>query len=559
MRRPLIWASLAAAMSTALSQAGGPTVILYVDDDAPEGGDGYSWQTAYRDLQDALDAARCLDPVEIRVAGGVYVPSGYEDEPRERFLVDALRGGCGVRLNPPGPSGQFDSTGPQFYADESVGGYPNLSSVVFSIRGAFAGLSRPDTPDLQDPEQFVTVLSGDRNGDDQPDFENRWDNCRRVLEIHSSLGEDTLLVEHCEIRGAWSRSWHDQSGGGVYISSSSGAVSLNHCRITDNQVDLSGGGAQVVAGRLTQFYRCEFTHNEARYGGALLTQSYTIIDRCVFSRNEADESGGAISNLDGAYCVKSIFADNSASNGGAIDGEASAHSCLFLGNQANQGGAVWGPRGQFFSCTFIQSNAPHTDLSIDEWAGFRNCIIVTNSSASMVRAAGISFMNSMIDNVLTAFETDDGQVDWEGSFVAPPRFLDPLGPDGNAATWQDNDYRPGPGSAALDAATRDHRCYNSFDAASRPRYIDAYNYADLGESCHFDRPIMDLGPYEASADTPRFCNADWNGDEVADFQDALAYLADFDAPHPGADLNSDSLWDFFDLQLFLRDYAAGCP
>ena len=42
------------SMATALSALAGPDTIIYVDDDAPPGGDGRSWETAYRYLQDAL-------------------------------------------------------------------------------------------------------------------------------------------------------------------------------------------------------------------------------------------------------------------------------------------------------------------------------------------------------------------------------------------------------------------------------------------------------------------------------------------------------------------------
>src|SRR5438477_11009484 len=49
--------------------------ILYVDDDAPAGGDGLQWASAFHFLQDALDAARRMPAIkEIRVAQGTYLP-----------------------------------------------------------------------------------------------------------------------------------------------------------------------------------------------------------------------------------------------------------------------------------------------------------------------------------------------------------------------------------------------------------------------------------------------------------------------------------------------------
>ncbi|MCP4452586.1 MAG: hypothetical protein GY809_14085, partial [Planctomycetes bacterium] len=63
--------------------------VIYVDDDAPLNGDGVSWDTAYRYLQDALvrssvfaeasegshaEGAETAGKIEIRVAQGVYLP-----------------------------------------------------------------------------------------------------------------------------------------------------------------------------------------------------------------------------------------------------------------------------------------------------------------------------------------------------------------------------------------------------------------------------------------------------------------------------------------------------
>ena len=64
-------------VSSAEAQGG---TVFYVDDDAPPGGDGQSWDTAYGFLQDALTPP-ALPGDEIRVAQGVYKPDRSEANP----------------------------------------------------------------------------------------------------------------------------------------------------------------------------------------------------------------------------------------------------------------------------------------------------------------------------------------------------------------------------------------------------------------------------------------------------------------------------------------------
>ncbi len=66
------------------SAAGGQTV-LFVDDSAPRGGDGSSWDMACRFLQDGLAAAAgAMPPVEVRVAQGTYKPDRTKPTPTAR-------------------------------------------------------------------------------------------------------------------------------------------------------------------------------------------------------------------------------------------------------------------------------------------------------------------------------------------------------------------------------------------------------------------------------------------------------------------------------------------
>ncbi|MEL6796567.1 MAG: hypothetical protein AAFO89_07050, partial [Planctomycetota bacterium] len=104
-----------AAMLFALGATAQNDGIVYVDDDAAPGGNGESWNTAYRFLQDALypsdDVAELV--AEIRVAGGVYLPDRSELSPN----------GTGARTA-------------SFVLPDGV-----------SILGGFAGLADPANPD----------------------------------------------------------------------------------------------------------------------------------------------------------------------------------------------------------------------------------------------------------------------------------------------------------------------------------------------------------------------------------------------------------------------------
>ena len=63
--------------------------VVFVDDDASPGGDGTSWDSAYRFLQDALTRAASEDVSEIRVGPGVHRPDRSEASP----------GGTGARAD----------------------------------------------------------------------------------------------------------------------------------------------------------------------------------------------------------------------------------------------------------------------------------------------------------------------------------------------------------------------------------------------------------------------------------------------------------------------------
>ena len=121
-----VTALLSAAAVTADVDAG---ETIYVDASAPAGGDGESWNSAFRFLTDAL--AEAGDPGtanELRIAQGVYLPDQSESNPN----------GTGIR------SARFQ-----------------MSNSV-TLRGGYAGLQGSD-PYERNIEVYETILAGDLN------------------------------------------------------------------------------------------------------------------------------------------------------------------------------------------------------------------------------------------------------------------------------------------------------------------------------------------------------------------------------------------------------------
>ena len=139
-----------------------PGVIIYVDNDAIGANDGSSWADAYNYLQDALaDTNSAAKPVEIRVAQGIYKPD--------------LGGGNTL--------GDREAT---FQLFNGV-----------TIKGGFAGFGEPN-PDVWDTEAYETILSGDLEGDDGPDFSHYGDNSCHV--VTGSYTDRTAVLDGFTIK-----------------------------------------------------------------------------------------------------------------------------------------------------------------------------------------------------------------------------------------------------------------------------------------------------------------------------------------------------------------------
>lgn len=238
---------------------------LYVDDDAAGANDGTSWDNAYTFLQEALGDARLAEkPVEIRVAQGVYRPNG------------------GLMAIP-----EFDWRTTAFELINDV-----------TLKGGYAGLGEAD-PNARDIGLYETILSGDLDGDDGPNFANNSDNSYHV--VTGSDTDETAMLDGFTITAGNSdieEPSHYSHGGGLY--NDSGNPTVMNCLFTKNRGCL-GGGMYNNESRPVLTH-CVFSGNVAIYegGGIYNSESSVVLNNCTLVGNSAMDVGGVCNSLEGS-------------------------------------------------------------------------------------------------------------------------------------------------------------------------------------------------------------------------------------------------------------------
>lgn len=279
--------------------------VIYVDQDAARDGDGTSWEDAFTHLQTALSAAAYGD--EIWVAEGIYTPTLEFSPGDPRSASFQLKNGVALY-------GGFD---------------PTVGDIAW---------------DHRDWDANPTILSGDLNGDDGPDFENNGENSYHVF-YHpdgTNLDDAAILDGFAIIGGNAEGDWPSSHGGGMYNEGSSPI--LANCAFSGNSA--YWGGGMVNSDSSPTLTNCNFVGNFAHNMGGGMDNSFsspTLIN-CTFTDNSATTGGGLANGYSDTTLINVTFAGNSAVSGGGMDNHDASPkivNCAFVGNSAVTGGGMY--------------------------------------------------------------------------------------------------------------------------------------------------------------------------------------------------------------------------
>jgi hypothetical protein len=312
----------------------------------------------------------------------------------------------------------------------------------------------------------------------------------------------------------------DGGGGGLYACH--GTIQ-NNTIVGNRTSDGEGGGLYGCSGTIRGN---TITENSAGswygHGGGLDSCSGTICGNTI-SRNTAYMQAGGLGNC-GGMISNNIIAGNTASGsvtatgGGLYFCHGAILNNLIVGNRSgDQGGGLEECHGTIQNNTIFGNSASRLGGGLCQcWGSVRNCIVWANT-------AGMS-ADQILECNTPSFCCISGPVPGKSNINPKdgPKLVDPDGPDNDPQTYEDNDYRLRPDSACVDAAVN--------------YYWFAWPQHDMDGNCRLAGNRVDMGCYEFGS------SPDSDGDLLSD-ADELAEGTDPEF----ADTDGDGLRDGLEI------------
>ena len=343
--RPIFPLRCTFALASALIVTNLPAAVLYVKEDADEGGEGTSWADAMYSLQDALFYSQPGD--EIWVTAGTYYPD-YGDAVFEgdRFASFELKDGVSVY-------GGFAGTETQRSQRDPALNQTLLSGGIGSLEDGSEDSIHVVTASDNDATAILDGVTITQGSADSGTGEYSHGGGLYIVNGSPSFVNITF------------RDNQATTGGALHVEGASSSPTFTNCTFTTNTAFYDGGAANS-ANASPEFINCTFSGNFALDGvaGAIYVQGTGVLiaTDCTFSSNEAKYGGGAMATASSSpKLTRCTFSANTTSDGsgGGLDNDQGAPelaNCTFSGNTSNYAGggiANWSGNLLASSTTFI--------------------------------------------------------------------------------------------------------------------------------------------------------------------------------------------------------------
>jgi streptogramin lyase len=483
---------------------------LYVRINAANDQTGLGWNSAYGNLQFALDHASNGRIREIWVAEGTYMPQHKTEFNFDRSATFPLAGNT-------------------------------------ALYGGFAGTE--NNQEERDVAAHPTFLSGDLAGNDGPSSSGNSENAYHVLTASLNdtryvvdgfvitrgnavgglspgfqpyggglymEGNGELVIRNCRIQESWA-----ESGGGLYANASS--VLIKESRFVENGASHTGGGIWIGGFGETKLIKCELEEN---VNGGLIHKDYSFspshLESCAFFGNSEYGAWLSIAQL---------------------------INCMFIGNE--QG--IRGNNLTVDSSTVVM-NTDGGGISASECQVTNSILWGNSNSQGSGEAAQVNLGGNTVvrKTLVQGLSTLSGN----GNINADPLFVDPDGIDGLLGT-RDDDLRLLQSSPCIDVGSNglipnDVHDLDGDGDATETIPVDLSGSARIADGNGDLLAIVDMGAYE------RFVVAgDIDQDGDVDLDDHTLFVTCLAGPGEGrtGDLDGDGTIDLADFDSWVSCFT----